>query len=207
VSVFVPLANGFQVEIVYLIGTGRASNRLWFTFDNPPWTVADVQGLTDGVASWWTGNILPALSADCFTGFVSARDWSTPTVLPTAFTVIDLPGGVSAESSTANVAVVVPFRYPLGVRLKRNKNYVGGIPEQEIALNTPSEAIRSVLFEAYAALVDAARLFTPVLNWRWVLTSSFSGGAARPAQLAYDCQGVYPVRDFILGQRRTRLPV
>lgn len=203
---FVPLPNGYQVEIVHLLDGVGIENRLWFTFDNPPASVADVQGLTDGVASWWTGSVLPYLSADLFTGFVSAKDWFAfpPPVI--AFTTIDLPGGVAAEACSANVGVVVPFRYPIGARLKRNKHYVPGVPEQEVTLNTPSTAIRTALFEAYAALVDAARLFTPVLNWRWVLTSAYEGGAPRTEQLALDCQGVYPVKDFILGQRRKRLP-
>jgi len=203
---FVPLNSGAQVQIVSQLDTEIVSSRLWFIYDTPPFTVSDLQGLTDGVALWWTDLILPFLSQDLITANVQADDWTATPAPQQAVTVVNVAGGAASESCTANVAIVVPFRWPLGVRLKRNKNYVPGIPESEIDLNQPSADIRDALFEGYAALIDRTRLFTPLFKWRWVATSQKEAGVLRTEQQWYDVQGPPLDRQFILGQRRKRLP-
>ena len=203
---FVPVANGCQVEILHLLGGVSIENRLWFTFDNPPFGEPEVQGLSDGVRDWWRDMILPYLSQDLETTAVIARDWLA---LPTTFFTVSLlnqVGGVAGESSTANVALVIPFRWGLGIRLKRNKHYVPGIPEQEITLNTPSEAIKVAMFEGYNSLIDRTRLFYPFFNWRWVATSAWSNTVLRSSQYASDVQGTVRRGNYKLGQRRRRLP-
>jgi hypothetical protein len=206
VAPFVPLSAGAQVELVHVLGGQVISNRLWFVFDNPPYLLADLQGLADGVADWWEEEILPSLSSDLVTAAVTATDWTTDPPLFDATHVLNIAGGVATESLSANVAIVVPFRWPIGVRLKRNKHYVPGVPEAEVTLNTPSAAIRDVLFEGYASLIDRARLFTPILNWRWVATSQWDARALRSVQTWFDVQGPPIDRAFVLGQRRKRLP-
>lgn len=203
---FVPVLYGCQVEIFHEIDFQIISNRLWFTFDTGPFTLADLQGCSDGVALWWTTNILPALSHELTTASVVASDWTADPPPNIAVTIVNTAGGDSGESSSANVAVVVPFLWPLGISLKKNKNYVGGIPESAIDLNTPTAAIRDVLYEGYAALIDAARLFAPVLHWRWVGASAWVNGNLRSQQLYYEIQGPQLNRQFLLGQRRKRLP-
>jgi len=207
VAPFVPLSAGAQVELVHQLDTQIISNRLWFTFDNPPYLLADLQGLADGVADWWEEEILPSLSDQLITAATIAKDWTTDPPLFDAVHVINTAGGVASESLSANCAVVVPFRWPLGIRLKQNKHYVAGIPEAEVTLNTPSATIRDVLFEGYTSLIDRTRLFTPVFNWRWVATSQWLNGSTRFVQLAYDVQGTRLDRAFVLGQRRRRLPL
>lgn len=206
-SVFVPLADGCQVEIVHVLDGKSIENRLWFTFDNPPWDSTALQGLADGVAAWWVDTILPYLSDQLFTAFVGVRDWTDPSTPTVAITFVSMSGGIAAESCSANVALVIPFRWPLGIRLKRNKHYVPGVPETEITLNTPSEDIKVAMFEGYNSLIDRARLFTPVLNWRWRVTSQWEDGVARSTQLVYDTQGTVTRGEYKIGQRRKRLPL
>lgn len=205
-ATWVPLSAGAQVEIVHVLGGQVMSNRLWFVFDNPPYLLADLQGLADGVASWWAAQILPALSSDLVTAAVTATDWTTDPPLFDATHILNVAGGVASESLSANCALVVPFRWPLGVKLKRNKNYVPGIPEAQVDLNTPSTTIRNAIWNGYTNLVDLTRLFTPLFNWRWVATSQIEAGSPRFVQQWYDVQGTRNDRAFILGQRRKRLP-
>lgn len=203
---FVPLPAGAQVELVHQLDTQIITNRLWFVNDLPPFDQAALDGLAAGVATWWTDLILPGLSSDLITAAVVAKDWSAEPAPLTSVSVVLTAGGVGSESVSANVAIVVPFVWPIGIRLKKNKNYVGGIPEAEIDLNTPSSAIRDVLFEGYAALIDRARLFTPAFTWRWVGTSAWLDGALRTEQEWWEIQGPQLDRQFLLGQRRRRLP-
>lgn len=206
VAPFVPLFYGAQVQIISQLDTEIVSSRLWFTFDTGAFTLTDLQGCSDGVAAWWVDLVLPFLSADLVTATVIADDWTADPPPNSAATTVNMFGGVSAESLSANVSVVVPFNWPIGIRLKKNKHYVPGVPEQEVTLNTPSAAIRDALYEAYSALIDRARLFSPLLHWRWVGTSSVEGGVLRDEQKYYEIQGPPVDRRFILGQRRKRLP-
>ncbi len=203
---YVPLLYGAQVEIFHRLGTEIIQNRLWFAYDNPPFTTTELQGLTDGVAAWWTGNLLPGLSSDLNTLTVAARDWTGAAPGPYTITNVAMVGGVAQESHSANVAVVVPFKWPIGIRERRNKHYVAGAPIDTVSLNAVDPVFAEYLFEGYAALVDAARLFLPVLNWRWVVTSAYDAGVVRADQLWHTCQGPTTANTYRLGQRRKRLP-
>jgi len=206
-STFVPLVDGAQVEIGYSLGGKNVENRLWFTTDAPPVTSTNLQGLSDGVAAWHTANVLPFLSSDIEVLSVIAVKWDDHIGDTFTQTGVHLFGGNASPSHSANVALVVPFRWPINFsKLKRNKNFVPGVPKSEVTLNTPSAALQSGMFEAYAALIDAARLFTPILTWRWRVTSMFAAGSVRSTQFARDCIGPPPESTFVLGQRRKRLP-
>jgi len=203
---FVPLPAGAQVIVRLQLAGLSVSNRLWFTYDTPPFNLAALQGLADGVSGWWRGNIMPALSIDLFLSEVAAFEWSADPPPLSAFNSTPMYGGVNEKSYSANVAVVVPFLWPIDVRLKRNKHFVAGIPDGGVVLNTVQPALQDALFEGYAALVDAARLFSPTFKWRWRAASAYAGGLARSEQYVADVQGPPIETPFLLGQRRRRLP-
>jgi len=205
---FVPFPDGAQVEILYSLGGETVENRLWFWTDFPPIDAVAMQGLVDGVFDWHTANILPYLSSDLLLGFVLGREWATSGATPYFSTGNNVLGGSASPSHSANVALSVRFRWPFQYqRRKQNKHYVPGIPIDQVDLNTPSAFIQDAMFEGYAALIDAARLFAPGFFWRWVVTSAYSSGSPRSEQSFGECIG--PVRrdQIILGQRRKRLPV
>jgi len=206
VGVFVPLAAGAQVEAVFELDGTIVSNRFWFVYDNPPYTITEMITLVNGFYAWHTGNVLPLLSSDILLDHVIGSSWMGGPGFGAFTTAAPVAGGTASPSHSANVAVVVPFLWPLGVREKRNKNYVPGIPESGVDLNTPTIVFTDALFEAYASLVDAARLFAPAFNWRWVVTSAFDNGVARATQYWETCQGVPRPLHYKLGQRRTRIP-
>lgn len=205
---FVALPDGAQVELVFIYDSQVVTNRLWFwTASGPPGS-ADLVGLADGVFAWYAATILPALSDQLQLVTVVATDWSVPDQVGEVSSAAPVDGGITAEGCPANVSVVVPFRWPLTYsRLKKNKNYVCGVPVQEATFNTPSATIRSVLFEGYAALIDAARTFSPGDYWYWVVTSAYEDGATRLEQLFGVCIGPKPAASYKLGQRRKRLPL
>lgn len=205
-SVFVPFPQGVQVWILFLLDSKVVSNRLWFYNTDRIPTSGDLQGLANGVFDWHASLIMPYLSDQLELAAVVAYDWSTD---PQPFEVAarsPVFGSVANESLSANVALIVPFRWDNpNRRLRRNKNYVPGVPEQEITLNTPSATIQNALFEAYAALIDAARVFDPGDFWYWVVTSAVLGNVTRSEMYFGVCIGPYPRPSIILGQRRKRL--
>src|SRR5437667_10778751 len=178
-------------------------NRLWFYFDNTPFDLTALQGLADGVYAWHTANILPFLSVDLQLAAVEAKDWTTnpPSIIAVAGPPVN--GGVTETSHSANVAAFVGFRWPLQLaRLRRNGNFVPGVPVGAVALNTRTAALRSALFEGYAALIDAARLFNPVLTWRWSVTSHTVASVPRAQQLVGECLGASRAGQMTHGRRR-----
>lgn len=205
---FVPLTDGAQVEIIYTLGGEIVENRLWFWTDLPPITSTELQGLADGVYDWHVANIMPFLSQDLSLATVAATDWTSSGGVFAFSTGPVVIGGVAEQSHSANVALSVGFRWPLNrPRLKRNKNYVPGIPIGSVDLNTPTAALQDAMFEGYAALIDAARLFAPGFYWRWVVTSAIENGVPRSEQRFGECIGPLDRGRIILGQRRKRLPI
>jgi hypothetical protein len=206
-GVFVPFTGGAQVEIIYLLDSQVISNRLWFYNEVMIPGVPELTALAEGVYTWHTVRILPSLSADLTLQIVVATDWSTEFPLTQGFAGPPINGGDPGESSSANVAIVVPFKWPLNrPHHKRNKNYVPGVPEAQITLNTPSSTIRDVLWDAYVALIDECRTWYPDETWDWVATSAFVDNAPRDEQVFGPIIGPYPRDEIILGQRRKRLP-
>lgn len=203
---FVPLTDGAQVEVVSVLGGIVVTNRLWFTTDDPPITQTSLDGLAVGVYSWYILRVLPFLSVDLQLAAIVAKDWTSD---PPPFISVAGPpinGGDTDEAHSANVAVVAPFRWPLNFsKLKRNKNYVPGIPKSAVDVNTVTETFSGNIFEGYAALIDAARLFSPLLTWRWRVTSAWEGNVLRSTQFVRDSIGPPPGQRLKIGQRRKRL--
>ena len=207
-STFVPIPNGAQVEVIYTLDGKNIENRLWFWTETGPITATELDGLAEGVFNWHVATLMPFLSSDLTLVGVIANRWDVfPPTLTSTF-VGPVVGGVIEESCSANVAAVVPFNWPLGFRgMKRNKNYVPGLPDSGIQLNTITPTYVDILFEAYAALIDAARLFTPFFFWWWVAASAYEDNTPRSMQLVEKIQGPPLPRLIKLGQRRKRLPV
>ena len=203
---FVPISDGVQAELVYVLDSQVLSSRLWFTYDSPPWDYAALLGLATGLHGWCAAYLMPFLAHELILYQTRVTDWTTdpPGLVAEYFGAIQ--GDDMGGCHPANVAVVVPFRWPIGFRLRRNKHYVPGVPVGQVTLNTVSDELTDGLFEAYAALVDAARDFEPALTWRWRVASSWSAGALRSEQLVKSSQGPSFSRPYKLGQRRRRLP-
>lgn len=204
---FVPFYGGVQVELLFLLDGVIIENRLWFWQPDYPHGSAELVALADGVYIWHTTNILPYLSVDLQLVTVVATDWSSPGAIGEITTLPVVSGGVSEESLSANVAVVVGFRWALQyAREKRNKNYVPGIPDSAVVLNTVQPTFQDAMFEGYTALIDYARVIDPGDYWKWVTTSAIDGNAPRSEMLFGSAQGTVPRPRIILGQRRKRLP-
>lgn len=202
---FVPLNSGAQVELLFTLGGVVVENRLWFIYDTPPFGSLELQGLANGVADWHVNNVLPLLSVDITLASVVAYDWTVPGRSVFELASPNAAGGTNSPTYSANVAVLVPFRWPIGVRERRNGNYVPGIPDSAVTLNTVDPTWSGMMFDAYAALVDLTRMFYPIETWRWVNTSGVDGGLPRSEMVWGDVEGPSFVQPFKIGQRRQRL--
>lgn len=203
---FVPLVHGAQVDLGFVFAGKVVTNRLWFIKDDPPIVPLDLSGLVDGVISWYTSEMLPYLSHDIEFKGARATKWdSTPGDI-SEITLMSAFGGVAEKSYSANVALRVGFRWPLNQRHRLNCHFVPGIPDSFVTLNTPDPLAVYHYWNAYVDLIDAARLFSPLFEWRWVVTSAWQGGVLRAEQAWGECIGPVDVSEIRVAQRRTRLP-
>lgn len=204
---FVAVPGGAQAEIFYRLGGEVLQNRLWFLQDFPPADQDAIDALALGLSNFWIAQMVPLLSSDIEFRGVRSSDWSDDPPPLTSEVHISVFGGTSSPSYSANVALVIPFRWPnFANRLKRNKHYLPGIPDSGISLNTPDATFADAVFEVYVALIDDAPFFYPSNRWRWAVSSAWEAGELRSEQYTQLCIGPPRPETFKIGQRRKRLP-
>jgi len=206
VTPFLPFYGGAQAELRYFLDGQLIENRLWFSNDTGVVDATNLQGLADGLKAWWDTKLRPYISHDVTFRRTQVTRWDSVPNDILAFSSLNQPGGDSEASHSANVSMRVNFKWPLTIKERKNSNFVPGIPLRMIDNNTISSLFQVPIWSAYADLIDDTRLFSPVLTWRWVVTSSYDAGSLRPEQLWYSCEGPVAFGLFKIGQQRKRLP-
>lgn len=204
VSFLVPWPNGVQLEFVYSMGTIVFENRLWMLVRDPPNTQARLDALVASAAAYWIANMLPLQGSDVTLQLVRATTWDNPLSPLSSFVLPVLPGGFSGQTHSANVAIRVSFDGPSDIAIYRNGNFFGGIPADAVAGNIVDPFYADDLFEAYAAIIDAAGVWGLDHGWRWSVASLVSSGALRSEIFARRVVLVRVVTPYVT-QRRKRI--
>jgi len=138
-------------------------------------TIANLSALVVAIGTWVSGSLAPQLSEDWSSLRVIGTDLSDP-VGPRIENSVVVTGGVASESAPNNVAACVSFRTAQRGRSGRGRNYVPGIPNVNITLNTIDSTYITNLLTIYAALIGAG---TFSAGWQWCVVSRFLNGAQR----------------------------
>lgn len=202
---FVPLSDGAQVEIIFMLFGEVVENRLWFITRQPPITSLQLQNLVIGVASWHIAQVLPHLSQDIVLTQIRGRDWTDtpPPFEINGFTAV--AGGVLDAAHSANVSYRVAFKGDNSQTFKNNSNFIPGIPQSAVAENTMDSGFLTAIRNAYINLIDLAAGFGPFPAWRWVITSNYAGGAYRTLQEHARTDFIRTPSPYV-SPRRKRLP-
>lgn len=202
---FVPITDGAQVEIVFVLAGEVVENRLWFVSRQPPVNGTNLAALAQGVFDWYVAEALPYLSSSLQLAAVEAFDW-TSTPSPT-IAVAGTPtnGGASVEAHSANVADRIWFYSAAAPDRIRNSNFITGIPKDAVTINTVDQTFRASLRDAYVDLIDLAAAFGPFPAWRWVCASAWDAGSLRTEQRVLRTDFIRYNRPWV-AQRRKRLP-
>ena len=202
---FVPLVDGAQVELKFLLFGEVVENRLWFwsRFATPDLSL--ITSLAEGVAAWHIANVMPLLSHDINLYDVVATDWSSFPSPAVYSSVQNEFGGSSSDSHSANVAVRVRFKGTSSQEFRSNSNFVTGIPLDAVDGNQYTTAFRDALFDAYVTLIDSTSFFEPTHTWRWVITSRIKDNAYRTVQEQSRTDFIQFPSPYV-SPRRKRLP-
>lgn len=173
---FQPVPDVAQIVIEGRMDNQLIINDLYFAVSGGGITPINLLTITDAVATWWQTTILPNLSEDYSSVRAIGVDLTTQTGPRVEVAAADT-GGVGSESAPNNVAACVSFRTALRGRSFRGRNYVAGIPNVDITLNTLNPVLMGSLIAGYTLLVGAG-LFEA--GWEWVVVSRQAGGLIRP---------------------------
>lgn len=158
---------------------GRMDNQLvildlnWFSSGGI--STGNLSTLAGSLGAWVTSVLTPLLSRDVTFNRVRAIDLGTATgpVVESSFTAV---GGVDQESAPNNVAACVSLRTEQRGRSARGRNFVPGVPNNLLTLNTLDAGFITDLVAAYNTLVGPGTLAT---GWELVVLSRFTGNVAR----------------------------
>lgn len=188
-------------QSVQIVVEGRADNQLTINdlyFQNSgAVVVTNMSALANAVSAWVTGVLAPLLSRDWTFTRIRAIDLTTQTGPVVEFTV-ETVGGVDSEAAPNNVSACVSFRTDQRGRSARGRNYVPGIPNSLITLNTLDAGFIGDLVDAYLQLVGPGVF---LVGWQQVIVSRVTAGAPRAEGLAIPVTNVLMVGNSVRSMR------
>lgn len=179
-------------SIVQATIEGRADGQLTindlYFFATGAITAPGLNALATALANWINTSLAPLLSRDWTSSRVRVFDLTTPTGLQAELTSA-VVGGVDVEAAPNNVAACISLRTAQRGRSGRGRNFIPGIPNSVITLNTLDPTFIGDLIIAYLTLVGAGS-FSP--GWELVVLSRVTGGVKRAAGIGI------PVTDIVM---------
>lgn len=160
-------------------------------------TPVNLANLCGSVVTWATGSLAPQLSRDWASVRVVGVDLSDPIGARVEFAAAQA-GGVDVESAPNNVAACISFRTAQRGRSGHGRNYLPGIPNSLVDLNTLDPAFMSNIVTIYEPLIGAG-----VFNagWEWCVVSRQTAGALRPTGITIPIISVSFVSDKVRSMR------
>jgi len=193
----------FQAAPSILLTTieGRMDNQL--TINDLHWFASaaidsgSVLALLSGLSTWVTDTFAPMLSRDWASTRIKAVDLGVQNGLGIEVAVT-ATGGIDQEAAPNNVAACVSLRSDQRGRSGRGRNFVPGIPNTLITLNTLDSTFVGNLISAYALLVGAG---TFVGGWQLVVCSRVTGGVPRSIGIGIPITNVVMVGNSVRSMR------
>lgn len=205
---YVPVPGTVLCEIVQQLDSQLFENTVYF-HKAGAWATPDMVALADSLITWWTDQYRLPISSAVQLMSVDVTDLTTATsgAISQAPTIGTF-GSDSRTSSPANVAPCISFHTAKRGRSFRGRNYITGICEADITINTVIGSVISALTVSFNELLDVG-----ITNGaEWVVVSRFSGvepGTGKPIPRA---EGIStPIlsasfTDNIVDSQRGRLP-
>jgi hypothetical protein len=193
---FQPVEQVAQITCQGVVDSQITINDIYFQ-NSAAVTPINLGTLVADMSDWFTASLAPLLSDDWSTVRVRGVDLTTITG-PVAETSNSTPGGSAGEAAPNNVAACVSFRTAQRGRSARGRNFVPGIPNSLITLNTLDNGFISDLLIAYNALVGPG---TFSAGWQMVIVSRVTENSVRPTGLAIPVTSVIMVGNSVRSMR------
>lgn len=168
---FVPVPNAVLVDVVYEMDAQVVENTMWFTTGLPIDTTS-ISALLLAIRNIIEADLMPLLSSSISLIKLIGTLMEVADGLSVVFnTGLPISGTVSAEQLPSEVSYVVTFNTDGRGRAARGRNYMMGIPQDAVSVNTVTADFRSGLLDFYTTLKAA----TSEIGWTHVVAHRFSG--------------------------------
>lgn len=178
-------------------------NTLYFFQNGADPTIGDCQAIATLVSQWWTGSVLPNLTDSLVMVRVTAKNLFINGGAKGVQSMGGAAGGVATEQSPNNVSAVVTFDTGQSGKSSHGRNYIGGVPNAAIDVNTIDIGFIAQIIGAYQELLPGGG--SDPTPYFWSVLSRQSGGIVAATALAVPVQNVYFTDNTVDSQRR-RLP-
>jgi len=193
---FVPVVDTVRAYIEGRVDNQLTLNTLGFFASGGVSTIG-MQALASALQGWIVGSFAPLLSNDWESVRVRVVDLTTETG-PVVEVAAAEVGGTESEAAPNNVAACVSFRTDQRGRSARGRNFVPGVPNSILTLNTLSPTWINDLLGAYGQLQGAGDFLA---GWQQVIISTQAGGVPRVAGLAIPVTSVTMVGNSVRSMR------
>lgn len=172
---FQPVPDVALVRVNGRIDGQKTINTLYWQVSGSGIDQVNLTALADAVDGWASSALVSPLSDDWSYESVDAIDLSVPNSFQVTRSSA-APGESSSEAAPNNVAACISFQTVFSGRSFRGRNYIPGIPNDQINLNTMENAFMASLITIYDDLIGAG---TFLAGWQWGVVSRQTGGVAR----------------------------
>lgn len=153
---FIPVPNGVQAELRFLLDEQKIENTLWFSTAGGD-DAAVRASIGEMLITWWNSGMKTITSDEMTLREVyitdqSAQDGGVTTVT----TGLPLAGGAVEPAAPNQCAMVVSLRTAARGRTARGRNYVAGLPNSELVSNSWSSGYVSAVQQEYNDLIELA---------------------------------------------------
>lgn len=199
---FIPVPDTVSVEVRMLMDQQKIENTLAFRLVGG-WDLTSAAALGADLLLWWTNDYRVQISNEVSLREIFITDLSSAT----GFThsqpapAPNPTGSQNLPSSPNNVALCLSFRTVNRGRSYRGRNYISGIPRDNVTSNDVSPGAVGGLLAAYNALFTLASSN----GADWVVVSRYANKLPRVTGVATNITSVVVVDPTVDSQRR-RLP-
>lgn len=200
---FQPAPGTIGVQVECRLSGQQTINDLYFFQNGADPTIGDCLTIADLVRLWWIENILPNLSETLVAFRVIAKNLFVNGGAKGIIGFSGETGGIATEQAPNNVAAVVTFDTGQAGKSSHGRNYIPGVPNANITVNTIDSAFITAITDAYKQLLPGG-LADPA-PYFWSVLSRQSGGVVAAQATAVPVANVY-FTDNIVDSQRRRLP-
>jgi len=168
---FVPVENTALVEVRMSLAEQKVENTLW-VLNSEPWDGGSLEELCSEVVTWWGASYATITTDQVLLREVVATDQTSLTSATASVSGDSAPGSHIGGTLPGNCSLAVSFRTAMRGRSFRGRNFVVGIPLEEMSsTNQVQTEYQSAVKDAYDAFATAIS----TASWTWVVASRFSG--------------------------------
>jgi len=194
--------------VIGVVIEGRLSgqlyeNTLYFFQNGADPTVGDCVTVAGVVADFFVGSILPLVTDSLVAFRVIAKNLFVNGGAKGVVSMNGQAGSVGTEQAPNNVCAVVTYDTGQSGKSSHGRNYIGGIPNAVIDVNTIDPTFAGDIVTAYQSLLPGGS--HDPSPYSWAVLSRVSGGITMAEAIAVPVLNVY-FTDTTVDSQRRRLP-